>query len=231
MFPRPKPYALFLDSLYPTQSFILVESCGVRGQGYCFSVNTVYDQLLVALFNTAQCLSPPFLRSLKSNWHVASVLPTSSLTIPPHSHAQYTNLQYSACAHKHRNTSSPLGGAQKFPVRKACHRNPGNNWVSEKVLGPISVSFSCPVPLLIELLLHRLFYSRQKQLSIWFPLFLCWQGSGLASFCPRVEVLLIHKERWHWFIWTHWASCVACFLIAIQRNQLKDVHVIWHHWD
>lgn len=103
-----------------------------------------------------------------------------------------------------------------------------------EVLGPASVTFPHPGPLLIELLLRRLFYRPQKQLSIWFPLFLCWQGNELASFCPRMDVLLIHKERWQWFIHTHWVLvtvlrpwslwglfCVAglmFILIAIQRN-------------
>lgn len=36
---------------------------------------------------------------------------------------------------------------------------------------------------------------KRKQISIWFPLFLCWQGGELASPRPKTTVLFVHKEE------------------------------------
>lgn len=138
-----------------------------------------HDQLLVALFSTAQCLSFPSFpkRSLKSNGRFASALPMSSLTIPPCSQIQnihlHTNLQCNTYTHIHRNTTSPLGGCPKVSGPEGRTQKHRKQLGVREVLGPISVTFPDTGPLLIELLLRRLFYRRQEQLSIWFPLFLC----------------------------------------------------------
>lgn len=128
------------------------------------------DQLLVALFNTAQCLFfHPFLRSLKSNGHVASTLPTSSLTIAPNIHTH--SLTYST-VHAHINTQIQIhlrGVPKSFRSGRpdsesqetiGCQKGP---WARLSHISPV----------LCRCLFRRLFYSPQKQLSIWFPLFLC----------------------------------------------------------
>lgn len=106
-----------------------------------------------------------------------------------------------AWTHKYKLTS---GGCPKVSDPEGRTQKLRKQLGVREVLG--LVAFPRPGPLLIELLLCWLFYRPQKQVSIWFPLFLCWQGIELASFCLRMAVLLIHKEIWHWFIHTHWAS-------------------------
>ena len=69
------------------------------------------------------------------NWSKLKFVPKSSLWQNTHT-----------CTHMHTHDhteqcSSPLGGAQKFPARKAGHRNSGNNWVSVRSLGPSQSHF------------------------------------------------------------------------------------------
>lgn len=132
-----------------------------------------------------------------------------------------TNEQYNVCTHKYANTNSPLGGCPKVSGQEGRTQKLRKQLGVRKVLGPVSVTF-------VELLLHQLFYSPQKQLSIWFLLFLCWQCWQSAAIFLSRDGQVVESG---WFILTHWALVTVLRPDRYSKKQLSSVHVIWSYWD
>lgn len=113
----------------------------------------------------------------KKKWafcqHPSHIFTNNSTQHPKYTHT-YTQMYSTVDAHiNNKNTNSPLGSAQKFRSGRLDTENQETIGCQKGSLGLSQSHFPHSVPLLTGLLLRQLFYSPQKQLSIWFPLFLC----------------------------------------------------------
>lgn len=132
-------------------------------------------------------------------------------------------------------------GAQKFPVRKAGRRNTGNNWVSEKSLGPSQSHFPILGHCLLSCCCVRCFTGDRNNSPSgspssfvdkkWVGIILSQDGSVVDTQREMALIYLYALIFGHYFkTWALWSLfCVTgfwnkiFFLIAIKKQLIDKV--------